>query len=73
MFFTVYSTPNVILPLFGGIFLDKIGIRSGLILFTILVTLGQIVFMLGGYSKSYIVMLLGRVLFGLGGESMTVA
>lgn len=38
--FTVYSFPNFILPLFGGIFLDKIGMRPGLILFTMLVTAG---------------------------------
>ena len=49
MLYTVYSVPNMILPLFGGIFLDRIGIRSGLILFTIVLTLGQLVFMMGGY------------------------
>lgn len=47
--YTIYSYPNCILPLFGGIFLDKIGIRSGLVLFTVVLTLGQFVFTLGGY------------------------
>jgi len=27
LFSTVYSTPNIVLPLFGGIMLDKLGIR----------------------------------------------
>lgn len=49
LLFTVYSAPNVVLPFLGGVFLDKIGVRFGLILFTALVTLGQAVFMYGGY------------------------
>ena len=27
LLYSVYSYPNMILPIFGGIFLDKIGIR----------------------------------------------
>jgi MFS family permease len=65
--------PNMILPIFGGLFLDKIGIRSGLLLFTIVLTIGQFVFMLGGYQANFNLMLAGRVIFGLGGESMGVA
>ena len=61
------------LPIFGGLFLDKIGIRSGLLLFTTILTLGQFVFMIGGYMASYNVMLAGRIIFGMGGECMTVA
>jgi len=63
----------MVLPIFGGIFLDKIGIRSGLVLFTIILTLGQLVFMIGGYQQSYDTMIAGRVIFGMGGESMSVA
>jgi MFS family permease len=71
--YTVYSIPNVALPLFGGMFLDKIGIRVGLMLFTVTVLAGQCVFMMGGYAANYPLMLVGRVVFGMGGESMTVA
>lgn len=63
----------MVLPLFGGIFIDKIGIRVGLILFTVVLTIGQLVFTIGGYKNSYAIMMLGRFIFGLGGESMTVA
>ena len=38
--YSIYSFPNMVLPLFGGIFIDKIGIRIGLILFTVILTLG---------------------------------
>lgn len=73
MFQTVYSVPNMILPLIGGVMLDQLGIRSGLLLFTVILTLGQFVFYLGGAKESYWLMLLGRVIFGIGGESMNVA
>ena len=36
-------------------------------------TIGQLVFAIGGYKESYAIMMLGRFIFGLGGESMTVA
>ena len=49
LLYTVYSMPNMVLPIFGGVFLDKIGIRAGLLLFTCILTLGQFVFMMGGY------------------------
>mmetsp|Transcript_12568 Transcript_12568/g.21156 ORF Transcript_12568/g.21156 Transcript_12568/m.21156 type:complete len:130 (+) Transcript_12568:49-438(+) len=48
LLYTVYSLPNMILPLFGGIMLDKIGVRLGLLLFTLVLTLGQFIFYLGG-------------------------
>jgi nitrate/nitrite transporter NarK len=65
--------PNMILPIFGGVFLDRIGVRSGLILFTTILTLGQFIFMIGGYRASFDTMLAGRVVFGMGGECMGVA
>lgn len=40
MLYTVYSIPNMVLPIFGGVFLDKIGMRPGLLLFTSILTLG---------------------------------
>ena len=72
MFVSVYSYPNVILPLIGGIFLDKIGIRLGLVVFAFTILVGQTLFMIGGYTKTYWFMILGRVIFGLGGETFGV-
>jgi len=40
LLYTVYSIPNTVLPLFGGILLDKFGIRPGLLFFTAILTLG---------------------------------
>ena len=72
MLFTVYSLPNLILPFVGGILLDKLSVRIGLIVFGALITLGQGVFMLGGFKHSFAMMIVGRTIFGLGGENMQV-
>jgi len=73
LLYSVYSYPNTVLPIFGGIFLDMIGLRLGIMIFTTILTLGQGIFMIGGYKRSFGIMLAGRVVFGLGGESMSVA
>jgi len=72
LLYTVYAIPNCILPLIGGVILDKIGIRNGLLIFTIILCVGQGVFMIGGYRNSFSTMIVGRVIFGIGCESMYV-
>lgn len=70
---SVYSWPNVALPLFGGLFIDIIGVRIASLCFTSLVLLGSGLFTLGVYQKSVALLVVGRVLFGMGGESQNVA
>jgi MFS family permease len=72
LLYTVYSIPNVILPFFGGYFVDKLGVRLCLLVFASLITAGQLVFAFGLSIKSWPVMLIGRVLYGFGGESFGV-
>lgn len=73
MLYAVYAYPNMILPLFGGIFLDTIGMKWGILLFSSFLVVGQLVFMVGGFLQSFGVMLAGRVIFGLGGENLSVS
>lgn len=40
LLYSVYSFPNMVLPLFGGIFLDKVGYDKGLIIATSFVSVG---------------------------------
>ena len=68
LLYTVYSLPNMLLPIFGGVLLDTIGVRTGLILFCSIAMLGQAVFTFGGYSNNFNTMIVGRVIFGMGGE-----
>lgn len=47
--------------------------RIGLLMFTIILTFGQFIFMIGGIKDIYWLMLVGRFVFGLGGECMSVS
>jgi len=60
------------MPMLGGILLDKIGHRAGLVIFTTFLCVGQGVFMLGGYQQNFNLMIIGRGIFGIGCESMYV-
>lgn len=73
LLYTLYAVPNIVLPFFGGYFTDKWGARFCLLMFSSLLTIGQVVFALGLSIKSWPVMYLGRIIFGCGGENMNVA
>ena len=71
--YSVYSYPNVVLPFFSGLLVDKyLGVRGGAFTFVSLVTVGNILFCLGVQGRLYALALVGRFVFGLGGESLTV-
>ncbi|KAH9126828.1 hypothetical protein AeMF1_002756 [Aphanomyces euteiches] len=71
--YSLYSIPNVALPFFGGMLVDKFGVRSMALVLASLLLAGQLVFAFGCSIKNFDIMLIGRVLFGLGGETMWVA
>jgi MFS family permease len=66
----IYSFPNIIMVLVGGLIIDRIGTRSSVIIFTALIMLGAILTSLTG---NLWLMASGRLIFGLGAESMIVA
>lgn len=72
LLYTFYGLPNIILPLVGGILLDKIGSRKSLLLFTVCVNVGQAIIAAGRYANSFGVMLVGRMIFEAGSKSMYV-
>jgi hypothetical protein len=73
VFTSLYSWPNVVLCFFGGYLIDRVlGMRFGAILFSCLITFGQILFGYGAYCNKTIMMDIGRFVFGLGGESVAV-
>ena len=73
LLYSLYSFPNVVLPFFGGVLVDRVGARTALLLFGSFITMGQCLLALGASSKSFTLMLVGRIVFGFGGESLTVA
>ena len=58
MLYGVYSYPNIILPIMGGLFIDLIGI------FGTIEVLGSSITYLGASSSSFGVMLAGRFIQG---------
>mmetsp|Transcript_13297 Transcript_13297/g.21624 ORF Transcript_13297/g.21624 Transcript_13297/m.21624 type:complete len:687 (+) Transcript_13297:1-2061(+) len=73
LLYTVYSIPNVILPLFGGNVVDRHGAPLCLTCFASLLFMGSILLSIGVHNKSWEVMYMGRFVFGLGAESLCVA
>lgn len=66
----IYSVPNVLMVLIGGIIIDKIGTRISTFLFTTLCLIGALI---TAFSSELTFMAIGRLVFGLGAESMIVA
>jgi MFS family permease len=66
----IYSFPNIIMVLIGGLIIDRIGTRKSVLIFTALVMCGALVTALHG---GIVTMAAGRLIFGLGAESMIVA
>lgn len=56
----------------GGALIDRIGLRWGALLFSLLVTTGCVMFAISSQIASYPLAVMGRFVFGLGGESLYV-
>lgn len=66
----IYSIPNIIMVLIGGMIIDRIGIRWSTLIFAFLCLVGAAVTVSAGVLE---VMAAGRLIFGLGAESLIVA
>jgi MFS family permease len=66
----IYSFPNILMVLIGGVLVDRFGTRNATFGFTAVCLVGAL---LPALSGSFVVMALGRLIFGLGAESMIVA
>jgi MFS family permease len=66
----IYSFPNIIMVLIGGVIVDRFGTRLSTLIFAIICTIGAV---LTAISPLFPVMAAGRLVFGLGAESMIVA
>mmetsp|Transcript_25636 Transcript_25636/g.56536 ORF Transcript_25636/g.56536 Transcript_25636/m.56536 type:complete len:461 (+) Transcript_25636:180-1562(+) len=73
LLYTVYSVPNVVLPLVMGLCVDRCGCRILICALAVCVVLGHALFSAGVGATSWRMMIAGRILFGIGGESMQVA
>ena len=63
--FASYSIANLIVPLFGGILIDKLGYAKGLMSATFLTMVGQTMIAFGVMFRQFWMMVIGRVMFGV--------
>jgi MFS family permease len=66
----IYSVPNILMVLIGGLIVDRIGTRKATLAFGVLCLAGAAVTAMSG---SLVTMAAGRLIFGLGAESLIVA
>lgn len=66
----IYSFPNIIMVLIGGIIIDRIGVKKATLLFGSLCFVGAAVTAATG---EFVVMAAGRLIFGIGAESLIVS
>lgn len=71
MMFSIYSLPNIILPVFSGLLAVKYGVRKAFIVNTLFLVIGQIIVAYGCNINSIYTMLTGRMIMGFGGENMS--
>ena len=66
----IYSLPNIIMVLIGGIIVDRYGTRLSTLAFAVISLVGAVV---TAMAPNFAAMAAGRLIFGLGAESMIVA
>ncbi len=66
----IYSFPNIIMVLIGGIIIDRIGSKKASLLFSSLCMIGSAMTTFSG--GQLVIMAAGRLIFGLGAESLIV-
>ncbi|MFH0733758.1 MAG: MFS transporter [bacterium] len=66
----IYSFPNIVMVLIGGIVIDRLGTKKSTFIFAFFCMSGAIITAL---SSSLTTMAAGRLVFGLGAESLIVA
>ena len=72
-FYSIYSFPNIIIPVLSSYIIHIIGLRTSVIIYSLLIVLGQAILTAGVFWKSLAWMLFGRIIYALGAESLTVA
>src|SRR5688572_4329795 len=66
----IYSFPNIVMVLIGGVIVDRFGTHLSTLMFSLICLIGAV---LTAASPLFPVMAAGRLIFGLGAESMIVA
>ena len=73
--YVIYYAPNIIIPLFVGIFMDRFGIRKTLLILSAIGCVGQTLLSINSNDRPnngsvYFEFLIGRMIYGMGMQSM---
>jgi MFS family permease len=66
----IYSFPNIIMVVIGGIIIDRFGVKKSTLLFATLCMVGAVI---TASTGTLWIMAAGRLIFGMGAESLIVA
>jgi MFS family permease len=72
LLYAVYTLPNVVVVIFGGLLIDRIGLRITTLMFAALVVLGAALLAVSVFYRSFPMAVAARTIYGLGNESMFV-
>jgi predicted MFS family arabinose efflux permease len=72
LLYAVYTLPNVVVVIFGGLLIDRIGLRITTLMFAALVVLGAALLAVSIFYRSFPLAVAARTIYGLGNESMFV-
>lgn len=70
---TFMAAPSVIVPIFLGAFIDKIGARKSLYAGAVILVLGDLIMLLGVNGGSLFLSLVGSFIFGFGTDSIVIS
>lgn len=70
---TCLAIPSVIVPLFLGALIDRLGSRISLLLGSLILVIGDIITFIGAINANLNVVLAGQLIFGLGTDSMVIS
>ncbi|XP_032896238.1 major facilitator superfamily domain-containing protein 1-like isoform X2 [Amblyraja radiata] len=77
LLYAIYAWTNAVVVILAGFFIDKLGNRVGVLVFSFLIVLGSATFALGSHFKGtrYLLplMLIGRLIFGSSNGSLMIA
>ena len=65
LFYSLYALPNIFTLFFIGYLCDRLGVRLSLMVLSGGVAVFQLIIAIGGYIKSYPMILVGRIFFGI--------
>ena len=66
MFIACDTIPNIVFSFFGGIFIDRYGVRIALLSFTCIFFVGQLLVAFSSITGIFWLGIFGRIVFGIG-------